>query len=237
MIRHTVSKEDIITELKRLKHELGRIPTSGEFGKLSKYGKNTAKRRFNGWNNLLLEVYGKVNRRTKTNIIDNVCVNCQNVFKAPEAEKRKFCSQGCSATYNNKYSKTRKQSRELTRQRKQRYCIICNTKLGINSRATKCDKCRNYSNRTLKECIDSAGKEASKYAYIRANARNIMKSEPKICKNCGYDKHVECCHKKEIGKFELTDTIALVNSPDNLVWLCKNCHWETHNNLLDIFKF
>ena len=51
------------------------------------------------------------------------------------------------------------------------------------------------------------------------------------CTSCGYDKHVEIHHIKSISSFIVDSTATLydVNNPDNLVYLCPNCHWEIDN--------
>ena len=57
------------------------------------------------------------------------------------------------------------------------------------------------------------------------------------CKNCGYDKHIDVCHIKPVASFSESCTVAEVNSLDNLVGLCKNCHWEFDNQLLFLKDF
>lgn len=49
---------------------------------------------------------------------------------------------------------------------------------------------------------------------------------------CGYNKHVEVCHKQAIHTFSETATIGEVNAPENLLILCPNCHWEFDYGLL-----
>ena len=79
-----------------------------------------------------------------------------------------------------------------------------------------------------------------KYKYqknsaIRVLARNkINKLTNKKCVNCGYDSHVETCHMKSINSFSLDTPISKVNSFDNLIILCPNCHWELDNGLLKL---
>jgi 5-methylcytosine-specific restriction endonuclease McrA len=71
---------------------------------------------------------------------------------------------------------------------------------------------------------------SSAYVHIRALARYHNKElVAKPCNNCGYDKHVEICHIKPISEFDVNTKIKEVNSPDNLVQLCPNCHWEFDN--------
>ena len=49
------------------------------------------------------------------------------------------------------------------------------------------------------------------------------------CANCGYDKHVELAHIKAVADFDDDTLLSVVNSPDNVLSLCPNCHWEFDN--------
>ena len=49
-------------------------------------------------------------------------------------------------------------------------------------------------------------------------------------------KHVELCHIKPIHSFSETSTLGEINSENNVVQLCPNCHWEFDNGFLDIIK-
>lgn len=65
-------------------------------------------------------------------------------------------------------------------------------------------------------------------------ARAIYKNSIGIysCKNCCYNKHIEVCHIKPLKDFSKDSVMADINHPDNLVGLCRNCHWEFDNGLL-----
>lgn len=54
------------------------------------------------------------------------------------------------------------------------------------------------------------------------------------CANCGYNKHVELCHIKPISSFDGKSLLSEVNSIDNIIQLCPNCHWEFDNNFLTL---
>jgi hypothetical protein len=74
------------------------------------------------------------------------------------------------------------------------------------------------------------------HAQVRQFARSwngVLQTTP--CQNCGYEKHVELCHKKRITSFSDDTLIGIINSPDNLLVLCPNCHWEYDNGLLQGF--
>lgn len=102
----------------------------------------------------------------------------------------------------------------------------------------KCPECGiNYGNKikTRKDMETEKGKGA-KYSAINGNARNIMKhlQIDKVCKNCGYNKHVEVCHIKAVSSFEDDDLVNDINSVNNLVYLCPNCHWEFDYGTLNL---
>ena len=69
------------------------------------------------------------------------------------------------------------------------------------------------------------------HAVVRQHARKIHKRIVP-CPVCKYTKHVECCHIREIASFPDSATLGEVNSEDNVVLLCRNCHWEFDHDLL-----
>lgn len=156
-----------------------------------------------------------------------------------------FCSRSCSATYSNTVSPKRYADDV--------YCKgNCGKNLGkywVNTRRY-CDDClllvnnsksivkKNISDRTLSEYLSNYKfrQAANRYSTLRKNAKKILDKTniEKCCKNCKYDKHVEVCHKKGITEFSMDSLISEINSLENLIYLCPNCHWEFDNNLLVI---
>lgn len=152
-----------------------------------------------------------------------------------------FCSHRCSAKISNQ------NPNRLTKRTK--VCATCPNK--ILSHMTYCKECWNKiktnnisyksllrqkdvlnldQERTLGD-LETLNGKSSKYSYIRSHARAIIQNRPKICNKCGYSKYVECCHKKPVSSFSKETPIRIVNHPDNLVWLCPNCHVELDRNL------
>ncbi len=157
--------------------------------------------------------------------LKNNCLFCSKVTKNP-----KFCSKSCAAKYNNtKFPK---------RQRKKYFCVDCGVE--VKNRRKYCElhnpQKRDWSKITIKDMEDRSGKYANKYRSIRDHSRNIYIKSDKIkhCLNCNYDKHFDVCHIKDIQEFPKNTTIEIVNSLNNLVALCKNCHWEFDNDLLQL---
>ncbi len=149
-----------------------------------------------------------------------ICLNC-----GAETTNPKFCSKTCSAQYNNK--------RFPRRDRARNSCEKCGAE--ARSRRRFCDKCNpmngaDWTKRTL-----SYVRSFLDYnARIRQLARRAYEksSKPKKCARCGYTKHIEICHIRSIQDFPDDTPISVINSLDNLVALCPNCHWEFDHGLL-----
>lgn len=153
------------------------------------------------------------------------CLNCQQQTNNP-----KFCSRSCSASFANKANPKRK----LTR-----LCTKCQD-LVKSHRHTLCefhfqDKQDNqYKNKTIGEYRNMTsvkGKPSSwTHSHIRRFARSWLKHLTKLpCAHCGYDKHVELAHIKDVASFPDHSLLSEVNSEDNIIQLCPNCHWEFDN--------
>ena len=152
------------------------------------------------------------------------CLQCGEPTENP-----RFCSRSCAAVYNNQaYPKRTKQ---------QRRCKRCGTP--VTGWIRICHNCKvvrgtrvDWSKRTLGEVHANAKYQVS--ALCRLVARQIFKqsSRPRICQNCGYEKHVEICHIRAIKDFSPDTPIAIVSGIDNLIALCPNCHWEFDKGLL-----
>jgi predicted restriction endonuclease len=88
-----------------------------------------------------------------------------------------------------------------------------------------------FDNMSIEEAISRSRQkysEANKYQLIRANALRRMKSLgiERKCVKCGYSFHVEVAHIKGISEFAKIDKIGEVNGIGNLVYLCRNHHYE-----------
>jgi hypothetical protein len=146
------------------------------------------------------------------------CIHCNL-----ETTNPRFCSRSCSASYNN---------REHPKRDKQKtHCKHCG--IEIRSRRTTCDRCNpSYVNWADVAIGDVKLKSTHQYsARIRQVARNVYRqsNKPKNCSICGYDKHIEVCHKRPIKDFPDSALVSDVNNMSNLVALCPNHHWEFDN--------
>jgi len=124
----------------------------------------------------------------------------------------------------------------------------CGCKKCYESKA--CQKCVNkekntlckinrvkFGNQTLGEFLNlHDGYTAQKIMPINRNSRILLKetNQDEKCANCGWNKHVQCAHKKPIMSFSKKTKIKIINSLNNLLWMCPNCHWLLDNNKLEM---
>ena len=145
--------------------------------------------------------------------------NCECCGK--ETNNPKFCSKSCSAKIANK--------NKPKRLKKKSYCSVCGVE--VSDRRTKCDEHNpfyiDWSKVTYKEICDRTNYQ--KNARIRSLCRVTYEKELTHCESCGYEKHVEIHHIKEISSFTPDTLISIINDRSNLKILCPNCHWEEHN--------
>lgn len=171
--------------------------------------------------------------------------NCRTIFIKARQEKRMnscaYCGNKCKYTYcsracTNKGTPQRYENRK-DRNTMVRVCPTCN--LGFTKRrSTYCsgrcyDAKKLVNTLTLAEAMSRYKKhhKSSAYALVRSHARTLLKDLPKICRLCGYSKHVEVAHIRAISDFPDTTLISEVNQISNLVQLCPNCHWEYDSGL------
>lgn len=147
--------------------------------------------------------------------MSKICNGC-----GKETINPKYCSRSCAATANNKVQV--KRSLEGT-------CHSC--ACPIRSSRKYCKECFTrrpgaMQDMTLGEAIYDKHHPSSAFALVRSRARATKKATlTKVCERCGWDKHVEVCHKKPISEYPKTALLSEINSEDNLLILCPNCHW------------
>lgn len=158
------------------------------------------------------------------------CTNCGVSVERHPSELRKvrnsFCSMSCAAKFNNKTAI----KRPLVNT-----CKDCSTV--IRSNASYCKQCFDGSliqNRTIASVIETRKNDANRFTGIRTHARKkLIEHDPiRKCICCEYDKHVEVCHVRDIADFPIDTLVSEVNNIDNLVWMCRNHHWEFDHDLM-----
>ena len=140
----------------------------------------------------------------------------------------KFCSRSCAAKQNNVL---------VPKRRPAGRCFVCG---GLVPRRHKfCPEHRPNKpldrSQPIGAVADGSDHPACRHARLRQDARRVYLSAfPYRCVRCGYYRHIEVCHKRRLTSFPLDAPISVVNSLDNLVGLCPNCHWEFDHGLLQL---
>ena len=150
-------------------------------------------------------------------------MECQNC--GTETANPRFCSRSCAARFNNRQFPKREKKKFFCEKcgapttSRCRFCNTCHPKLGAD-----------WSKRTL-----SYVRSFLDYnARIRQLARQVYygSGRSKQCVNCDYSMHAELCHIRPIQDFSEDAPISVINSLENLVALCPNCHWEFDQGFL-----
>jgi hypothetical protein len=166
-----------------------------------------------------------------------ICPKCNKEFSQKDNQQNRdylkqiYCSQRCAV-------------QSLPKKQPQGKCYDCQAP--IRSGWKRCTTCHSklYPDPrplTLKEIKDRYTTLGDKYGVnwrrvISAYAKRIL-DIPSSCQVCNYEKHVQICHIKSKTSFPDTATIGEINSPDNVVFLCPNCHWELDHGLLERDSF
>lgn len=158
------------------------------------------------------------------------CTFCNKRFKDKKInnhQERYFCNNECFIAYKKE-------------NKKPKYCKHCNVQLKSNT-IKCCDNCnpnkKDWSKIFLIDYKKHYGSNLTTYhSRLRSLARSIYKksNKPKYCVNCKYNLHYEVCHIKDVRNFDGNATIAEINDLDNLVALCRNCHWEFDKGYLKL---
>lgn len=166
------------------------------------------------------------------------CKTCgKEHYKPPFQIKKKpnyFCSRSCSSIY-----------RWRNHIKNELKCKCCNKILTNKNRYLFCNSCfilnrrDKIINMTLKEFQNEESVKGKHPSWINTNVRNLCRSlnsnlANNSCQSCGYSKHIEFAHIKAISRFDLDTPIKVVNSSNNILILCPNCHWEFDNGLLKL---
>ncbi len=158
------------------------------------------------------------------------CLACDALIPTTKDSRQKFCDHSCAATYNNSLSP--KRIKEISR------CPSCSKeKCKVSKRCRECQLREDFDARALqpvRDFIRGSKYAAIKFVQVRKNARDTLKKldREKKCEECGFDLYVEVCHLRPIPSFPLDTPLGVVNSPDNLKYLCPNHHAILDKELL-----
>lgn len=228
----STSKDEIKSDLIKVQTLVGNVPTKAEYQKYGNFDMSIIRFHFGFWCNLKSEVFGKDQYFFPPKNKPILCQNCKRQTYNP-----KFCCQSCSTSFNNKSENGRKIGKTKTI----KYCQSCQA---IIKRGIKCKSCNqklvgidkneyHFFEITKQLYITD---DTQKYRRIRFNARTIAKQNGLLdkCKICNYSLHVECAHIKSIESFPNNSLVTEINHPNNLIGLCRNCHWEFDNGYLKL---
>jgi len=173
--------------------------------------------------------------------VDKICLECGNTFSVSGRDKRemkrKFCSQSCSATYNNKNRSVdvyQKISDKLTKNKQNRkrkikcYCLSCGKEIERYGKKNK--YCNNtcHQDHIYKQYIirwkngeeDGMRGEYSVSEHIR---KYLHKKYDNKCSKCGWNKANPYTGKIPL-EVEHIDGNHKNNKEENLNLICPNCH-------------
>lgn len=173
------------------------------------------------------------------------CAACGALFAKSKSEIKRsktgnhFCSRSCSATFNNKGNQRNKPKiltcrecgKSYTRSRKHLSKIYCSKTCSCRSAVTDSTSLNELHNRVGTKGTHASWKNVNLRHHCQRKHKHL-KSKP--CANCGYTLHVDLCHIKPVRSFSKESKLSEINSSDNIIQLCKNCHWELDNGYLDI---
>lgn len=189
-------------------------------------GRNTFVRYFGSFNSAIL--YAGLIPYTRE-VRDYKTISCEfcNIEFIDKTCEAKFCSKSC-------YNSSRKdQAKNSIPDRVIKVCLECSCPFESDKKSRKGDFCNFICRSTNQMKNISIGEmsrytEQNKYRAIRDKAHNFYNTFGKSCScaNCGYSKHVELCHIKAITDFDKSESVWECNKPENIIFLCPNCHWE-----------
>ena len=149
---------------------------------------------------------------------------------AAETRRKVFCNRSCAATYQGLH-------------RPPKYtCLDCGVRVSRNS--SRCMPCyrKHKSVASKSNGVITKGELFTKRKGYQS-ARNGIRRHAKCvfdsmnitaCQVCGYTKHIDAAHKRSVSSFPDEATLLEINSPDNLIGLCPNCHWEYDHDLISL---
>lgn len=83
-----------------------------------------------------------------------------------------------------------------------------------------------YKRRKNWQSANSSIRNHSRLVYMASDL-------PKVCKVCGYSKHIEISHIKQVKEFADDAKVMEMNAINNLLAFCPTHHWEFDNGWLD----
>lgn len=139
-----------------------------------------------------------------------LCPNCNNIIPYEKKRDNKYCSKSCSATVINNKRKQRKT------------CLVCEKEINKGSSkycSFSCQKTYHF-NQKLEEWIKGEKMIKSRNFF----RRYLTETYGYKCSCCGID---EWNGKELVLEIDHIDGIPDNNEPQNLRFICPNCHSQT----------
>lgn len=229
MLKNTKKNDYSLISKKELETLLNKGLNFTEIGSI--YGKNL---------HYIRTICKKYNLKTKLKIC--TCLNCNIAFQSQAFNSAKYCSKKCRSAHWPKINKEK--HKQLVK--KSRFkchpvkCRKCQNKISDENRKSGLVYCSNLCRKQNKYISDKKRRD-KKYEEFGLYKISIG------CQNCGYNKcagsldfhHVIPENKSTRISCDLWKTNSEVFKKElsKCILLCKNCHYETHNNILTIEKY
>jgi hypothetical protein len=140
------------------------------------------------------------------------CECCKKEFRGLISDERKFCSQNCSASFNNKLRK-----RKAYSENKRNKCLNCKNIVKNKFCNSKCHG--EYRRKIIFKKIENGDINI----YFGSYKNYLISKFGEKCMECGWDK-VNPFSKKIPIELEHIDGNSENNKLENLKLLCPNCH-------------
>ncbi len=155
-----------------------------------------------------------------------LCLYCEIEIPKHKDLRQKFCGRSCAAKYNN------------PKRSPKHICLDCGARL-THSTKNRCHQCRmnlvetQARERPIKDFFVE-GASRAKFNHVRRWARKLIDRSNRVkeCEMCNFDVVVEVCHLEPIASFPEDTPMGIVNSLDNLIYLCPNHHAMLDKGLL-----
>ena len=161
------------------------------------------------------------------------CVKCSKEFETTKSDEKIFCSQSCSAVYNNQ-----KRSKKIYIDKPKRVyvkripieknCLSCKKELSFDGKSRKQSKfCSNIcQSNFVKNKIFEKIENGDVTLNTRQYKNYLIHKHGEKCMECGWNKTNTYSNKIPI-ELEHIDGNSENNELSNLKLLCPNCHYLT----------
>lgn len=198
-------------------------------------GKNSVGRLFNKRGIDFRKIKEEENIRIKKEYEENpkCCKYCGKPIPFEERNKKEFCNQSCSASYNN-IRRNENTERKSPDPNKKYYCLSCGKELKYSSSSNMkfCNqKCMNdYRYKQYIESWKKGEKDGRTGMYEVSDhiRRYFFEKYNSSCQICGWNKINPHTGKVPLQLHHI-DGDCLNNKEENLQLLCPNCHSLTEN--------